>query len=274
MGLVSRCSPVVVVVLALGACAPDDDVTAPKDAHLVWVPDAPAPDAGVPDASVPDVGAVELPSVPDVPDVLTTDTSPPNSPPTLTPLGTVTVKMGHSTTIDRAAKVADAEDADAALTFEWSVAHVGLTIEPGPVLRIVGPTDWSGDELVTVTVRDSGALTTARDLVVTVTLVEPPKPVETCGVVAFAFDAQKATVTEVLLSGSFNGWGSNATTATQMADPDHDGVFTASLKLTPGTTYQYKYIVDGTWKVDPKNPTQADDGFGGKNSVLVVPTCP
>jgi enterochelin esterase-like enzyme len=31
---------------------------------------------------------------------------------------------------------------------------------------------------------------------------------------------------------------------------------------------QYKFLVNGTWLIDPKNPFKTDDGFGGYNSVL------
>lgn len=33
--------------------------------------------------------------------------------------------------------------------------------------------------------------------------------------------------------------------------------------------YQYKFIVDGKWVVDPSSPL-ADDGFGGKNNTIEV----
>ena len=36
----------------------------------------------------------------------------------------------------------------------------------------------------------------------------------------------------------------------------------------PGT-YQYKFVVDGDWIVDPGNPTTAHDGRGNTNSVMV-----
>ncbi len=37
-------------------------------------------------------------------------------------------------------------------------------------------------------------------------------------------------------------------------------------------SYQYKFVVNGTeWKTDPSNSESADDGYGGKNSLLVVP---
>lgn len=54
-----------------------------------------------------------------------------------------------------------------------------------------------------------------------------------------------------------------------MTDPDGDGVYDIVLRLLPGE-YQYKFVVDGRWYEDPASPNGAPDGFGGRNSVLVV----
>ena len=96
---------------------------------------------------------------------------------------------------------------------------------------------------------------------------QPPE----CGEVLFSYVAA-AGVQEVLVSGGFNGWGDSAATATPMADEDGDGVWEAQLVLEPGT-YQYKFIVDGVWTVDPSNPNRTDDNEGGFNNVLVVDEC-
>ena len=99
---------------------------------------------------------------------------------------------------------------------------------------------------------------------------EEPDP--ECGDVLFTYTAAPG-VQEVLLSGKFNDWGDSATTATVMLDEDGDSVFEATLHLEPGT-YQYKFVVDGEWILDPTNPNQADDGEGNINSLLTVPPCP
>jgi len=70
----------------------------------------------------------------------------------------------------------------------------------------------------------------------------------------------------VYLAGEFNGWNASGE---KMEDPDGDGVFEVTLPLKPGR-YQYKYVIDGTWKEDPASAEYADDGFGGKNSVVAV----
>ncbi|HUJ11696.1 MAG TPA: protein kinase [Verrucomicrobiae bacterium] len=48
-----------------------------------------------------------------------------------------------------------------------------------------------------------------------------------------------------------------------------NGVWSATLSL-PAGRHLYKLIVDGKWMPDPENPAQEDDGYGGKNSVVVV----
>ncbi|MBI5710741.1 MAG: isoamylase early set domain-containing protein [Candidatus Eisenbacteria bacterium] len=70
----------------------------------------------------------------------------------------------------------------------------------------------------------------------------------------------------VALAGEFNGWNTTADPMTKQAD----GSWTITKKLEPGR-YQYKFVVDGSnWKPDPTATESADDGFGGKNSVIVV----
>ena len=93
-----------------------------------------------------------------------------------------------------------------------------------------------------------------------------------CGDVLLTYVAAPG-VQEVLASGSFNDWGDNAATATVLTDDDGDDVWQVLLTLEPGS-YQYKFVVDGVWLADPANPNQADDGYGGVNSVLVVDPCP
>ena len=72
--------------------------------------------------------------------------------------------------------------------------------------------------------------------------------------------------TGVAVCGDFNSWATTADPMTQQAD----GSWTLTRKM-PAGTYGYKFLVDGTtWKQDEGNPEARDDGFGGKNSVVVV----
>lgn len=79
------------------------------------------------------------------------------------------------------------------------------------------------------------------------------------------FSLNRPNAKSVFLAGEFNNWSTNAT-------PMHkrfNGDWVVPLQLKTGR-YQYKFIVDGNWIVDPDNPVQIDDGYGGKNSLLVV----
>jgi 1,4-alpha-glucan branching enzyme len=70
----------------------------------------------------------------------------------------------------------------------------------------------------------------------------------------------------VAVAGEFNGWNTSADPMAQQAD----GSWTLVKKLDPGR-YAYKFVIDGgTWKEDPTAAEFVDDGYGGKNSILVV----
>jgi len=83
------------------------------------------------------------------------------------------------------------------------------------------------------------------------------------GAVTFELSAPDAS--QVFVAGQFNGWNPSADA---LAKGD-DGVFRITLDLPPGT-YEYKFVVDGTWTEDPANPESVSDPYGGKNSVLTV----
>jgi len=84
--------------------------------------------------------------------------------------------------------------------------------------------------------------------------------------VTFSFKPS-GTPGSVFLAGTFNNW---SPTATAMSDTDGDGIYEVTIELEPGD-YQYKFVVDGNWYEDPYSSDYTPDGFGGKNSVLVVP---
>lgn len=81
--------------------------------------------------------------------------------------------------------------------------------------------------------------------------------------VTFTHKAPDASV--IYLSGTFNGWSPVGEKMTKGAD----GVWSVTIKLKPAT-YQYKFVVDGAWTPDPEVTATADDGNGGKNSILIV----
>ena len=77
----------------------------------------------------------------------------------------------------------------------------------------------------------------------------------------YAPNAKKVTI-----AGDFNGW---SKVADPLSDRDGDGIWKIIIPLKPGR-YEYKFVVDDRWIADPSNPKMVDDGFGGKNSVIVV----
>lgn len=88
-------------------------------------------------------------------------------------------------------------------------------------------------------------------------------PADSPRVVKFVLTAPQATHVSVV--GDFNGWDEAATPARRQAD----GTWTTFVPLTPGR-HVYSFIVDGQFVSDPTAPIAPDDGYGQKNSVLIV----
>ncbi|MGN0832088.1 MAG: glycogen-binding domain-containing protein [Kiritimatiellia bacterium] len=82
--------------------------------------------------------------------------------------------------------------------------------------------------------------------------------------VTFTLHAEKGKT--VYLAGEFNQWDP---TAKKMAYKAKSGLYSATLKLAPGT-YQYKYVLDGTWCADPENVNCVPNDQGTFNSVITV----
>jgi len=76
-------------------------------------------------------------------------------------------------------------------------------------------------------------------------------------------DPQADTVSVV---GSFNGWSPASTPMTRL----ENGSWQVKIRLRPGR-FEYKFAVDvSDWIPDPNNPAAVADGFGGRNSVLII----
>ena len=82
--------------------------------------------------------------------------------------------------------------------------------------------------------------------------------------VTFTVHAEKGK--NVYLAGEFNKWDP---TAKKMAYKAKDGVYAATVKLAPGS-YQYKFVIDGTWCADPENVDSVQNDQGTFNSVVNV----
>ena len=73
-----------------------------------------------------------------------------------------------------------------------------------------------------------------------------------------------ADASVVVLTGSFNSWHQS-----QLLFAREGGEWVCRVDLDPGV-YQYKFIVDGDWLLDPSNPDIAEDEAGNVNNVLEV----
>jgi 1,4-alpha-glucan branching enzyme len=104
--------------------------------------------------------------------------------------------------------------------------------------------------------------------------LDPPKAVDTG--ILFRYKAPAAR--QVNVAGEFNNWlgtlngGRLDPNIDPMKDLDGDGIWELTLPLPPGR-YQYKFVIDQVdWQEDPSNPETTADGYGGLNSILVVPS--
>ena len=69
----------------------------------------------------------------------------------------------------------------------------------------------------------------------------------------------------VTVAGDFNAWDATCHSLKKKTN----GKWEKTLSLPPGA-YEYKFIVDGHWRLDPDNDQACDNGFGTRNNVLVV----
>jgi 1,4-alpha-glucan branching enzyme len=100
----------------------------------------------------------------------------------------------------------------------------------------------------------------------------PPHPVQ--GGILFQYEAPSARI--VNLAGDFPDILWDSQKQPMYDDGTHgdkeaaDGIWSLIKTLTPGR-YQYKFVIDrNSWVADPNNFEVSDDGYGGKNSVIVV----
>jgi len=80
--------------------------------------------------------------------------------------------------------------------------------------------------------------------------------------VKFSIAADKGS--KVFVAGSFNNWDGEKDKLTEKK-----GVFSKSILLQPGR-YEYKFVVNGIWTVDPDCADWVPNGHGSLNSVVEV----
>ena len=71
---------------------------------------------------------------------------------------------------------------------------------------------------------------------------------------------------EVYVAGDFNGWDP---AGKKLTDKKNNGVYSAVVTLAPGE-YEYKFVINGTWCVDPNCKEWRQNSLGTLNSVLHV----
>jgi 1,4-alpha-glucan branching enzyme len=81
--------------------------------------------------------------------------------------------------------------------------------------------------------------------------------------VTYTFKVDLPDAAEVRICGSFNNWDRN-----NLKLFKREGLWTATLNLKPDR-YEYKYIVDGAWFLDPA-AEKVTNTLGGENSVVVI----
>ena len=79
------------------------------------------------------------------------------------------------------------------------------------------------------------------------------------------FEFRELPGREIFIAGTFNEW----KPVKKLEDKNGDGVYRCRMMLVPGV-YQYKFVIDGEWRIDPGNPNFQPNEFGSLNSVLVV----
>ncbi len=116
------------------------------------------------------------------------------------------------------------------------------------------PSNAKGETIMTVT-----ADTDEGDVHIAIPIVVTPQQIK-----EFVYTPLPGkNVSKVYVAGSFNGWSQGADELVK----DADGSFKLSRPFEAGR-YTYKFVVDGDWIPDPKNPLQESGGYG--NSILEI----
>lgn len=114
----------------------------------------------------------------------------------------------------------------------------------------------------------SAALLFALQILPRNEMIQHPKG-EDPGKVTVAFNFVHPEAKSVSLIGSFNKWSPKGYQMKPRGE-EKVWVWVIELNLPPGR-YQYAYLVDGKVTTpDPKSPFSENDGFGNKNSVILV----
>lgn len=78
----------------------------------------------------------------------------------------------------------------------------------------------------------------------------------------FRYEASDAN--SVRVTGSFCDW-----TDGYALKKDKNGVWKGLVSLSPGR-YEYRFLVDGEWRDDPKAQERVPNAYGGENAIVEV----
>jgi 1,4-alpha-glucan branching enzyme len=83
--------------------------------------------------------------------------------------------------------------------------------------------------------------------------------------VTFAVEAEPES--EVAVAGTFNGW-----QPVPLSTSKQGGAGTKFKKMIylPAGRYEYKFVIDGNWSIDPNCPSWSPNEYGSLNSVVDV----
>ena len=79
------------------------------------------------------------------------------------------------------------------------------------------------------------------------------------------FVCEDAPGRQIFVAGSFSDWEPKY----RLTDRAGDGKYSCRILLEPGD-YQYKFVVDGEWRLDAANPNFVPNDYGTLNSLLTV----
>ncbi|MBW1609150.1 MAG: glycogen-binding domain-containing protein [Deltaproteobacteria bacterium] len=82
----------------------------------------------------------------------------------------------------------------------------------------------------------------------------------------WTFSVEAAEAKEVFLTGDFN----HGSPEKHPRKRDENGMWNKVVMLPPGN-YEYKFLVDGQWREDPRNNHTCSNCFGTYNSVMNLP---
>jgi 1,4-alpha-glucan branching enzyme len=80
---------------------------------------------------------------------------------------------------------------------------------------------------------------------------------------SWTFSLEAAEAKEVFLTGDFNNWSPRKLAMRR----DENGMWNKRVMLSPGN-HEYKFLVDGQWKEDPRNNRRCPNCFGSYNSIV------